>query len=230
MSAMVNSASPRFAAQPAAARRAQLSLVSQVAIARNPKLFILGSLVFGFLVIALLNLLMTVATSSGVYQVAQLKAAKQQLALQTQIVGQQVTSLSSDQNLSNAAATLGMVSNSTPVFLSIAQQKVYGTPTAATASSITNLNASLVPNAAMTTQTQAAALTASVAAENTKATAPVVQAASPAQAPAATVVPGVQSGTTVTHNVAAGSTQVNAANSAASQVVLGSGIPAAPSH
>lgn len=226
MSAVINPSSTRFKNQTARInRRAALVAVPARNKAHNPKLFMLSTVIVGFLTIAMANLLMTVATSSGVYQVANLKATKQKLALDTQILSQQVTSLSSNQNLSNAAAVLGMVSNSTPVFLNLNEQKVYGTPSAAVATNLTSLGRNLVPNAAMITKTQASALKAAVAKENAQATAPI--AAIPAPSKPKSVDPKTASGLTPTSVEAS---RVTAAKSDAGKVVLTGGIPAAPSH
>ena len=226
MSALINPASPRFnAAAARASRRPSLVAIPGISKAHSPKLFIISTLIIGFLAIALANLLMTVATSTGVYQVANLKATKQKLALDTQILGQQVTSLSSNQNLSNAASVLGMVSNATPVFLNVNQQKVFGTPSAATAGTYTRFGKNLVPNAAMIAKTQASALKAAVAQENALATAPVKTFSAPVK-PAATTVSPVSSATVK----ASAANRVTTAKLPSSPVVLSGGIPAAPSH
>jgi phage baseplate assembly protein gpV len=226
MSAVINPASPRFnSAAARASRRPSLVSLPAVGRARSPQLFIVSTLIIGFLGIALANLLMTVATSTGVYQVANLKATKQKLALDTQILGQQVTSLSSNQNLSNAAAVLGMVSNSTPVFLNVNEQKVYGTPAAAVATKYTRFGKNLVPNAAMVTKTQPSALKAAVAMQNELATAPIKEIPAPITV-AETMVPSKSSATAN----AAGASRAATLKSVSSPVALSGGIPAAPSH
>ncbi len=226
MSALTNPSSPRYNSSNArSSRRPALVALPNTARVRSPQLFILSTLIIGFLAIGLANLLMTVATSTGVYQVASLKATKQKLALDTQILDQQVTSLSSNQNLSNAAAVLGMVSNSTPVFLNVSQQKVYGTPAAAVATNYTRFGKSLVPNAAMTAKTQANALKAAVAEENAMATAPIKSIAIPVKSNQTRTVS--DAGQNAKANAAS---RVTTANSPGSQVVLSGGIPAAPNH
>jgi hypothetical protein len=226
MSALINPASPRFnSAVTRASRRPSLVSLTSVGKARSPQLFIVSTLIIGFLAIALANLLMTVATSTGVYQVANLKATKQKLALDTQILGQQVTSLSSNQNLSNAAAVLGMVSNSNPVFLNVSQQKVFGTPSAAAAGTYTRFGKNLVPNAAMIARTQASTLKAAVAKENALATAPIKSVATPAKPEVSPVAPAI-----APIAKANATSRVTPLKSAASPVVLSGGIPAAPSH
>ena len=231
MSALTNQSSPRYSASALRnSRRPSLVALPGISKAQSPKLFIVSALIVGCLAIALANLLMTVATSTGVYQVANLKATKQKLALDTQILSQQVTSLSSNQNLSNAASVLGMVSNSTPVFLNVTQQKVYGTPSAAVASNYTSFGKNLVPNAAMIAKTQAGALKSAVAAENALATAPVKAISIPANPATASVISPVASQTKANASANRSLARVPAQKSAISPVVLSGGIPAAPSH
>jgi hypothetical protein len=88
--------------------------------------------VFGFVVIALLHLLLTIMTSQAVYELSDLKQEKRELDITSQILSEQVSSLSSQQNLLNTAGKLGMVVNTNPVFLSLESQKVLGTPKPAT--------------------------------------------------------------------------------------------------
>lgn len=90
-----------------------------------------GVLVVGIVAIALMNLLLQIATSNSVYELSKLQLEKRELTTTVQILGEQVDSLSSQQNLANAAEQLGMISNANPVFLKLDGQKVYGKPTAA---------------------------------------------------------------------------------------------------
>jgi Na+-transporting NADH:ubiquinone oxidoreductase subunit NqrC len=104
-------------------------------------------LVAGFLGISILHLLLTIATSQAVYELSDLKREKRELDTTSQILSEEVASLSSHQNLLNTAAKLGMVTNSHPVFLSLEQQKVLGKPRPALDSSTQSRN--LVANSAM---------------------------------------------------------------------------------
>ena len=184
---------------------------------RNPLVTVALTFVIGFFAIPVLNVIMSNATSAGVYEVSALKAQQKQLALNTQILGQQVDSLSSDQNLSNAARVLGMVSNVNPVFLDVNAQKVYGKPAAALSGNNESVSGNLVANSVMTTTTRAKALKAALAAQNRKATVSVLGA--PVKSPA----------TTSNRVTAAKSGYVGAANSATSEVGLAE-IPASPTH
>jgi len=192
---------------------------ARTAAVRNAtsRLWVLGTIVIGFIIIAILNLLMTLATSAGVYQVANLKARQASLQLSTQIVGQQVDSLASNQNLATAAQALGMVANANPVYLDISKSKVYGSASQAAVGNQNPISGNLLANAEWTTRTNPKQLQAAVAAEQAKATkVPVAVAKTPAV--------NTSKATAAAESVASGI-------SGASQIGLaGSGIPAAVSH
>jgi hypothetical protein len=104
-------------------------------------------LVVGFLAIAIFHLLLTIATSHSVYELADLKREKRALDTSSQILAEQVSSLASQQNLLNAASKLGMVSNSNPVFLRLEDQAILGKPRPARGWSVQSRN--LVANSSM---------------------------------------------------------------------------------
>jgi hypothetical protein len=197
----------------------------------NPRLFITSIAILGFLGIGVGNLLLNIATSEGVYQLAHLKAEKKELALNSEILGAQVQSLSSDQNLANAARALGMQSNANPVFLDVSSQQVYGKALAAVNSTADRISSNLVPNSLLTTKTTASSLKlAQDAANQSSATANVaatsVATGTTAVTPSTKPAASANSGWT-----AANSGYVGGAKSSTTQVVsTGSGIPAAASH
>jgi hypothetical protein len=112
--------------------------------AKGPVVMII---VMGFLVISLLHLLLTIMTSQSVYELSDLKREKRELDTTSQIIAEEVASLSSQQNLLNTAAKLGMVANSNPVFLKLEDQSVLGKPKPALGTSSQSRN--LVANSAM---------------------------------------------------------------------------------
>ncbi len=126
----------------------------------RPASVIVATLLIGFLVVPLLSLQLNISTEQGIYELAGLKAKKKDLAITSQILSQQLDSLSSDQNLASAASQLGMVSNTNPVFLRIGDQRIFGHPKAATTSDSAHLGANLVPNAAQNKHTRVANLLA----------------------------------------------------------------------
>jgi hypothetical protein len=108
------------------------------------------TVILGLVGIELVQLFIGVMISQGAYQLADLKTQKRDLTLTTQILGQQVSSLSSNQNLANAAQHLGMISNVNPVYLRLADKKVFGVPVPASAGESGHIARNLVPDAAMT--------------------------------------------------------------------------------
>ena len=194
--------------------------------AHNPRLFVFTSILIGFILIGMANLFLTITTSEGVYQVSSLKHEKQQLELNTQILGQEVNSLSSDQNLSNAARVLGMVTNANPVFLDVTAQQVHGKPAAAIAGGIGTISGNLVANSVMTSQTSAKALRAAVAAQERKATLSVLGA--PVKLP--TLTSGTKPGADGRSTGSAGTGYVGGSQTGSAQVSLPNSIPASPTH
>ncbi|MFM6939907.1 MAG: hypothetical protein ACKOUD_04745 [Rhodoluna sp.] len=166
---------------------------------------VVATITLGAVAIAIFQLLLHIATSSSVYELSHLQTEKRELTTSTQILGQQVDSLASQQNLANAAEKLGMISNANPVFLRLADQKVFGKPKAAlTADGRVSRN--LVPNSAM--------IRSSVISD-------------PAATSDATTVAGsttAQVAGFVNVNVANGSTAVR------SVISTSGGIPASPTH
>ena len=97
----------------------------------KPNMQVLVLITIAALGIAFANLVLHILTSTAVYELADLQQQKKELTTTTQIIAEEVDSLSSQQKLSNSAQKLGMIANANPVFLSIEEQKVYGKPTAA---------------------------------------------------------------------------------------------------
>lgn len=112
-------------------RSARLSRVAASAKGKKHGVAIARTVIVGFVVIQILKLVLDIALSQSAYELRNLKLEKIELTTQSQIIGQQVDSLSSQQNLANSAQALGMIANANPVFLSIADQKVFGKPKSA---------------------------------------------------------------------------------------------------
>lgn len=128
---------------------------------------VVGIVVLGSLIIGGLGLILNIGISQSVYQLAGLKNSKAALSTQSQMLSEQVDSLSSQQNLANSAAALGMIANANPVFLRIADAKVFGKPTAALDTTgrvaANNLaNASMTDSSVLNMQSGAASTTVSV--------------------------------------------------------------------
>lgn len=126
--------SPHRQLAPARAQLRSVSLATprtsgRSASKQNTKLVTL--LTVGALSIAFANLILHILTSGSVYELSSIQRESRELNTTSQIIADEVDSLSSQQNLSNSAQKLGMIANANPVFLSIGEQKVYGKPTAA---------------------------------------------------------------------------------------------------
>jgi|GEM_PF-2012751 len=201
--------------------------------------------IVGAVLVILAGLQLSIMIQQGSYQLAGLKAQMRDLTTTNQILDEQVRSLSSDQNLANAAASLGMVTNANPVYLRLADGKVIGHPKVAGSGSGVKIGKNVVPNAALVAVTTKVALEAStkaaLAASNA---AKAAAAASAAAALHPAVSSAVSSGVGTAGSNAAGvgvaganasgkavKTNVAAKLAPAAKVVLASsGIPVSPTH
>ena len=119
------------------------------------------TVVIGLVAIVLTQLVLSILTDQGAYEMANLKAQRHELTTSSDILSAQVDSLASNQNLANTAQSLGMIPNSSPVFLRLSDQSLIGKPKAAYFDANHQVSRNLVPNAAMTTRSH---LTPTVAA------------------------------------------------------------------
>lgn len=187
-------------------RQFALDLVSPRA-RKSPASMVMATIAGGGLAIALVGLFLNIATGQGVYEISKLQHEQKNLAQSTAILGSQVDSLSSPQNLSNAAQALGMIANANPVFLDVENQKVSGKPKAALAGSKLRISKNLVPNSQLSVQTKKSDLKQAIADAKTA------------------------SKVTSTASSVAGNVDVATQNSGKTEVVSSSGgIPASPTH
>ena len=148
-----------------AARQVNLSSQLRLIVNRSRGNTRIASVVtVGVIGIILLGLLLNLLTAQGAYEMVNLKNQTKELTTTTQVLQEQVNSLSSNQNLEQAAHDMGMISNSNPVFLSIGAQKVYGKPKAAQVGS--SLAGNLVSNSALDAKTNIKLLAAKKAASD----------------------------------------------------------------
>ncbi len=164
--------SPSRQLAPARAQLRSVSLSNSRSAKVNTKLVTL--LTISALSIAIANLVLHILTSSSVYELANLQQQARELNTTSQIIADEVDSLSSQQNLSNSAQKLGMIANANPVFLSIGEQKVYGKPTAAL-NTDGRVARNLIANSAMTAVSTG--LNASVASTDATAEVPAANVA-----------------------------------------------------
>jgi hypothetical protein len=112
---------PHLEALPLAQRRAR------------PKLFYAAIAVATVMVIVMAQLILSIGVSQGAYRIESLQAQKAQLSRSYQAASEKVQTLSSPQNLAANAVALGMVDNSTPVYLRLSDSAVIGSPAPASA-------------------------------------------------------------------------------------------------
>ena len=194
---------------------------------------------FGAIIVILCGLQLSIMIQQGSYQLAGLKAQMRDLTITNQILDEQVRSLSSDQNLANAAAHLGMVTNANPVYLRLEDGKVIGHPKVAGSGSGVQIGKNVVPNAALVAVTTKSALEASTKAAQAASNAAKAAAAASA---AAALHPATSTKVSSTSATGAPGSAINAAGkavksnvaantAAAAKVVLASsGIPVSPTH
>jgi len=115
----------------------------------RPRVVYAVVVVIGLFVLFMAQLLLSIVVSDGAYRIAALQTSQRDLGREEQALSEQLDLLSSPQNLATQAESLGMVlSNTSPVFLRLADGAILGTATAADAgeSVITGASGSLVPN------------------------------------------------------------------------------------
>ncbi|MDR6572585.1 hypothetical protein J2X60_001225 [Curtobacterium sp. 320] len=98
----------------------------------------------GILLLAQLGISMVL--SQGAYTLNSLSAEQTNLSRTQQSLSEELRVLDSPQNLARNAQALGMIANSTPVYLDPKTGRVYGTPTPAVADQATAATSNQVPN------------------------------------------------------------------------------------
>ncbi len=99
----------------------------------------------GILLLAQLGISMVL--SQGAYTLSSLGAEQTQLSRTQQSLSEELRVLDSPQNLARNAQALGMIANTTPVYLDPKTGRVYGTPTPAAPDEATASTDNQVPNA-----------------------------------------------------------------------------------
>lgn len=114
-----------------------------------------GGIAIAILVIVLvLQGVVYAGQAAAVYEKSRLQHEQEYLNTTVGILAQEVDSLGSMQNLSDAAQGLGMISNANPVFLSVEQQKVFGKPKAALSNDSGRISRNLIANSALVSKTK----------------------------------------------------------------------------
>ncbi len=152
-------------------RSSHTSASSQPRQRRRPRAFfayVTAGVMFGVMVI---QMLLSVATESGAYEIASLQAANKEATRSYQQMTQEIDRLASPQHLALNAEALGMLSNNTPAYLRLSDGAVLGSPTSGDGfkNLVASDGGSLVPNSLLsgvalvtTAPADGAAATASV--------------------------------------------------------------------
>ena len=101
--------------------------------ARRLKPSLTAGLVFvlGIALVLMGQLALIMVLTHDAYELRALKIEKRELSTEVQIIQEEVSSLSSPQNLADAANQLGMVANPASVLIDIEKDKIFGEPTPA---------------------------------------------------------------------------------------------------
>lgn len=111
----------------------------------RPRIVYALTAVAGMAAIVVAQLLISVGISQGAYEISTLQSSQVELGRTAESVREDLVRVSSPQSLAANAESLGMVSNSNPVYLRLSDGAVLGAPSSATGSQAGA--AGLVPNA-----------------------------------------------------------------------------------
>jgi len=141
---------PSFTPNPATvAAERRLEIVAPApAHRKRPRITYALTATAGVAAIVVAQLLLSVGISQGAYEISTLRGNQVELDRTAESVGQDLVRLSSPQSLASNAESLGMVSNSNPVYLRLSDGAVLGAPSSAVGSQ--GGAASLVPNSLLT--------------------------------------------------------------------------------
>jgi len=155
----------------------------------RPKVFyaiVTMSVIFGIIVA---QLLLSVAVSSGAYEISGLQAKNRELDRSHQSISQDLDRLASPQNLAANAEALGMVSNNTPVYLRLSDGAVLGSPVAAASDAGVTGGGTLVANSLLANVPLVTVTAAAAAANAANATANATTSGATASSGSAPSVP-----------------------------------------
>lgn len=117
--------------EPAAAPARRLRLVPDAVRGRKPRIAYAIIALGAIILVAAAQLVLSVAMTQGAYELDSLRVQQTKLERDRQIVGEELDALQSPQNLARNAEELGMVPNTTPVYLRLSDGAVLGQPQAA---------------------------------------------------------------------------------------------------
>jgi cell division protein FtsL len=115
----------------------------------RPRLMAGMIFVLGVIVTVVMQISLGMVLTEDAYKLRQLGVEQRNLATEVQILSEEVDSLSSPQNLADAANQLGMLVNTAPVLLEIQSNRVFGEPKPADPARARVASANLVSNSAL---------------------------------------------------------------------------------
>lgn len=138
----------------------------------RPRVVYALAVIAGIGVILVAQLLMSIVTADGAYQISALQTKQKNLAQERKALNEKLEVLGSTQNLTQNAEALGMVASGNPVFLDVSTGRVSGTATA-DGGSLVGGTGNLIGNSLLTgsTKVDPAALAAARAAADAAAAA-----------------------------------------------------------
>ncbi|ROQ05860.1 MULTISPECIES: hypothetical protein [unclassified Curtobacterium] len=139
---------PSRAPRPDRQNRPELVEVTPTAAQRRarPRIGYAVTAVVALGILLLAQLGISMVLSQGAYTLSALGTEQTNLSRTQQSLSEELRVLDSPQNLARNAQSLGMIANSTPVYLDPKTGRVYGTPTPAVADQATAATSNQVPN------------------------------------------------------------------------------------
>ncbi|WFR65922.1 hypothetical protein P9139_12375 [Curtobacterium flaccumfaciens] len=139
---------PSRAPRPSRQNRPELVEVTPTKAQRRarPRIAYAAVAVAALALLLLAQLGISMVLSQGAYTLNSLSAEQTNLSRKQQSLSEELRVLDSPQNLARNAQALGMIANSTPVYLDPKTGRVYGTPTPAVADQATASTENQVPN------------------------------------------------------------------------------------
>ncbi len=135
-------------------RRRHIEIVSSRSQRRaRPRLLAAIVTVGGLFAILAAQLLLTIATSEGAYEIASLQSAQAELARDEEVLAEGIRVLEAPQHLAGEAQAMGMVPSNGAAQLRLSDAAVLGSPQAAAASSALMTapdGTALIPNSLLT--------------------------------------------------------------------------------
>jgi hypothetical protein len=126
--------------------RALRAVSSSAGRKRSPKIFFAFVTVVTIFIIIVAQILLSISLQSGAYEIAGLQREVKSLGRTYQSATQDLSQMTSPQNVSQKAEALGMVGNTDPVYLRLSDSGVTGVASAAAAGETLVAGGNLVPN------------------------------------------------------------------------------------